>query len=151
MALCAAIAGAVSTVQAANVNVCLHLNSGEKAYFYFEDHPVMTFDGSDMHMTYKGNQLSVHGFSAVHKITFEDKSGIDAAKTTDGTITSNAGVVTLSGFKPGTAVNVADVNGRLLLSDAIATDEHYSLSLDSYAKGVYIVTVGNISYKVTNR
>lgn len=151
MAIAAAMAATgAGSATAADVNVCLHLNGGEKVYFFFEDHPVLTFEGNQMHITYKTDQVSVHDYATVRKITFEDNSGVEQVAGDSGSITSRAGIVTLTGFGAGTAVSVTSAGGQVLLSDTMPGGEPYSIDLNRYAKGMYIITANAISYKVTN-
>lgn len=135
---------------AADVSVCLHLNGGEKVFFSFRDHPVLTFEGNQMHITYKTDQVSAHDYTTVRKITFEDVSGVKEVTEGNGRISSRAGIVTLTGFAAGTAVSVVSVNGQVMLTDTIADGEPYCIDLSGYAKNVYIIRANAISYKVTN-
>ena len=43
------------------------------------------------------------------------------------------------------------VDGNVLLTSGTADDGDYTLSLDGYTPGVYIVTAGDISYKIIIR
>lgn len=142
---------AAGAAAAAEVSVCLHLKSGQKVAFSFLDHPVLTFEGDELHITYKTEQVSVHDYNTVRKITFEDISGTRAVTGDTGSITSRGGTVTLTGFSAGTPVTVVSVNGQVMLSGTIDGDGSCLIDLGSYARNVYIITAGAVSCKVTNR
>ena len=150
-----AIATALATAgagpaTAAEVSVCLHLNSGEKVSFPFLHHPVLTFEGNQLQITYKTSQVSVHDYNTVRKITFDDVSGIRQVADDTGRITSQGGLVTLTGFRAGTTVSVVSVNGQVLLSDTMTGAEPYCIDLSQYSRNVYIITADVVSYKVSN-
>lgn len=149
IAMALATAGSVPAT-AAEVRICLHLNSGESVSFPFLHHPVLTFEGNQLQITYKTSQVSVYDYNTVRKITFEDVSGIRHVAGDTGRITSQGGLVTLTGFSAGTRVSVASVNGQVLLSDTMSGAEPYCIDLSRYSKNVYIITANAVSYKVSN-
>lgn len=132
-------------------NIWLHLKSGEKVIFNFDNHPIMSFDHNNI-MTVKDAKKSVttKAFSLLHKMTFVDASGInDAIVDKDGKIMHvTPADLTLVGFKAGTQVTVTTAAGVTLLSKTIEDESPVDISLGGYAPGVYIVVAGNMSYKI---
>ncbi len=144
-------AASVGIASAADVNVCLHLTTGEKVYFYFEDHPVMSFDGSSVTMTHKDSQVKVLDCAVLRKITFDDNSGVAAVDAPAGTVSARAGVVTLAGFPAGTRVAVVSASGVTVYAGETLSDDITTVDLTAHAPGVYVVTAGSLSCKITNR
>lgn len=147
----AVVAASVGLASAADVNVCLHLTTGEKVYFYFEDHPVMSFDGSSVTMSHKDSQVKVLDCAALHKVTFDDNSGVAAVAAPAGTVSARAGVVTLAGFPAGTCVTVVSASGVAVYTGGTVADDVTTVDLTAHAPGVYIVNAGSLSCKITNR
>lgn len=139
------------TISAASNLVCIHLKSGQKLAFTHENHPMLIFESSSR-ATIKADHKEVSSVetSTLHKITFGDASGIaDAIVDSKGQII-NAGNsdFILLGFDIDTPVTVASLAGIVMTTTTINDSAAFLLSLDGYAKGVYIITVGSTSYKV---
>lgn len=135
----------------ATTPLCLHLTTGEKIVFAFENTPVMSF-GKDNAITIKDakKQITTNAYDKVRKVSFEDPAAIsDALADADGSIVrDNASEFKLVGFKPGTQVVVANVVGQQLDAVTIGNEPVYVISLAAYPAGVYIISTGSISCKV---
>lgn len=146
-----AIAG-VATLQAADISsVCLHLTTGEKLFFAFENQPTMTF-GENNSLVVKDatKSVSTNAFDKLKKITFDSPAGIsDAIVDAEGEISrESADSFTLAGFKEGTVVTVTSVNGICLATVKIENEKPVAISLAGYGNGVYIISAGAVSCKV---
>ncbi|MBQ9667106.1 MAG: T9SS type A sorting domain-containing protein [Bacteroidaceae bacterium] len=92
---------------------------------------------------------------AVTRITLNAKNGgvinsITNVETPDAKVVANGGWLRISGAKAGARVAVYTIGGKML-SAATMNAPEASIDLSTVADGVYIVTVGNKSYKVTKR
>lgn len=92
---------------------------------------------------------------AVTRITLNAKNGgvinsIATVEPPDAKVVANGGWLRISGAKAGARVAVYTIGGKML-SAATMNAPEASIDLSTVADGVYIVTVGNKSYKVTKR
>ena len=92
---------------------------------------------------------------AVTRITLNAKNGgvinsIATIETPDAKVVANGGWLRISGAKAGARVAVYTIGGKML-SAATMNAPEASIDLSTVADGVYIVNVGNKSYKVTKR
>lgn len=149
MALCV-MASAVS-LKAADNSVCLHLTTGEKLVFAFENKPVMTF-GEKNSLVVKDATKSVttNAFDKLQKITFDLPAGLeDAIADANGEISrESVDSFTLAGFKEGTVISIVSINGVCLKTFKIENEKPVTVSLAGYGKGVYIISAGTVSCKV---
>ena len=83
-------------------------------------------------------------------ITIKDKPLFKAVETPDAKVVANGGWLRISGAKAGARVAVYTIGGKML-SAATMNAPEASIDLSTVVDGVYIVTVGNKSYKVTKR
>lgn len=147
--LALACAGAVSAAE--SQNICLHLKTGEKVVMKFDSKTSLSFgDNNAMTLRSAGKVVKVCEFDQLQKVSFGDAAGInDVVSDADGKfVYSTPDDLSLIGFKPGTQVNVVSASGVALLTATIETSEPYIIRLDNYAKGVYIVSAGKLTYKI---
>jgi len=57
-------------------DVCLNFTTGEKIYFSFDSHPVLTIIDSEIKISSAKNEIFIYSMENLHKITFENDSGI---------------------------------------------------------------------------
>lgn len=101
-----------------------------------------------------GKETATYDSGDMHKITFEQNSGIHDLKGDD----SDSGMLTrdgatgirLSGFIAGTQVGVYTTGGLCVRHFSIPDDNSdISIDLEGLNPGIYIVTAGNSSFKIS--
>ena len=128
--------------------VCVTLNSGDKAYFLFDDKPELTFpDGSLQIATANKVDPAYFNIDDVSSVVFEEYSSVDKLKSTGIVVAYSAEGVAFHNIGINSRVSVADINGRIIVS--CVADESYSLSRASFNHGVYIVKINNYVIKIT--
>lgn len=135
-----------------NPTVIIHFVGGEQMELDFADRPNISFNSKNaLKIKSATMSLKVKAFNTVEKITFGGTAGIadspaDAGQRID---IESANNVAFIGFKPGAPIAVISANGTLCREARVDNDARYTLSLDGLAKGVYIITAGNRTCKLT--
>lgn len=119
--------------------------------YVLADRPNVTFDG--MQLFIKSDALDdTHSMADVKTFTFADLSAIaDVAADERRIVFTDAAAVTLEGFAAGTAVSVSDMQGRMVLSTAVAADGTAIIDISQLSAGVYVITADGKSYKILKR
>ena len=81
----------------------------------------------------------------------QDDSGIDELVEDPAAVTFDGGVLVISQLKANATVGIYTTDGRLLQQLKARRSGSYRLSLSQLTPGVYIVKVGNTSYKIMKR
>lgn len=112
--------------------------------------PVITYYGTDLSITGRYLVLLMPLANIVH-YTFEsyDATGIDDVQDDKhASIDIDGDDIFVSGLPEGETAEVYDLQGKLLRRAAVAGDGRLTLSLHSLPTGVYVVKVGQTSYKI---
>lgn len=145
------VAFAAADASAAGNTVCIHLAKGQKLVYTHDNHPMIVFNGGDK-VTIRSDHKEVSSLTleGLHKITFTDPAGIgDAIVDSKGELVKIGDAdFALMGFEEGTPVSVVSLSGTVMQSVSVNDSAAFIVSLDGYAKGVYIIAVGSESYKI---
>lgn len=130
----------------------VYMTNSSKYTYILEEKPSVKF--SDTKLLIEGPQISdTHDISEVDRFSFEQFSSVSEIRNSDEcriTVTDNS--VTVSGLKPGSLVNAADIQGRIVTSLHADAEGTASISTDNLASGIYIITVaGKHSFKFYKR
>lgn len=91
----------------------------------------------------------------VHKYTLDANDQHDASvEEVDENASGfhrNAGSIELYGFKPETRVSVYTVDGVLVCQNIINSDGCITLYTYNWSNGIYLIKIGNTTYKVTKK
>ena len=120
----------------------IHFTTGEQMELDFVDRPTISFNSRNA-LKIKSDNMSVKvkNFNTVTKITFDSQSGVSDAVTATRLINAERGnKVAFLGFKVGTPIMVAAINGTFCRSASVDDESRFELSLDGLSKGVYVVT-----------
>ena len=126
------------------------MKDGTKQTIRLASQPVISFAGSDLNITGIWLNLSLP-LADVVRYTFEtyDATGIDDVKNNKHVRIDFEGEnLFVSGLSEGETTAVYDLQGKLLSSAAVGSDGRLMLSLHSLPTGVYVVKVGQTSYKI---
>ena len=112
--------------------------------------PVISFAGTDLNIT--GHELNLSlPLADVVRYTFEtyDATGIDDVKNNKHVhIDFEGEVLIVSGLSEAETIAVYDLQGKLLSRATVGNDGRLNLSLHSLPTGVYVMKVGQTSYKI---
>ncbi len=133
-------------------DVCLNFTTGEKIYFSFDSHPVLTINDSEIKMSSAENGIFIYSMADLHKITFENGSGVSESPlpgSDSGTISrENREFVAFNGFKAGTRVNIVSASGISMFRGHIPDADTFRINLEKFSPGIYIIKAGSKSYKI---
>lgn len=134
-------------------DVCLNFTTGEKIYFSFDSHPVLTIIDSEIKISSAKNEIFIYSIENLHKITFENDSGISdypLPGDDNGTISrEDSEFIAFNGFKPGTTVDIVSASGVSMFRGHISDDNTFKISLRNFNPGIYIIRAGSKSCKMT--
>lgn len=112
--------------------------------------PVISFAGTDLNIT--GHELNLSlPLADVVRYTFEtyDATSIDDVKNNKHVhIDFEGEVLIVSGLSEAETIAVYDLQGKLLSRATVGNDGRLKLSLHSLPTGVYVMKVGQTSYKI---
>lgn len=129
----------------------LHLNDGSEVKIVLSEALRLNF--TDTHLVATGGQTDVQvekSSIALFQHLYDPASGVDGNVVSGEVMSRSGNTLQFNGLLQGTVVSVFNAAGTLLTSGT-ADDGDYTLSLDGYTPGVYIVTAGDISYKIIIR
>ncbi len=137
----------VSGAQGYNV-LNVHLADGSKVDIKLGTELRITF--TDTHLVATGKDATVEVAKAdIKKMehVFDAEAGIDAAVADASGFVREGDTLSFTDLPAGSRINVYTVGGAQVRS--VAAEGQCSVDLGDLAAGVYIVTVNNMSYKIT--
>lgn len=118
----------------------LHLNSGAKVSYVLADKPVVTYQGSSLHVS-SASLNDEHPIADIDNFTFEKQtSAVGTIGADEIRITVTCEALTIQGLDDGACVTLADIQGRVLAYATADADGLASISTMRYPAGVYIVS-----------
>ena len=125
---------------------------GTKTYFDLAESPKTTFRDNNLVITSESMTIS-YPLEQVLRYTYDLAStgieGIGLEKTV--LISQRGDALTLENLKPGTAVTLYTVDGKLVMAHAAGESRSVTISLSDRPSGVYIVKASNVTYKMLKR
>ena len=114
--------------------------------------PQVTFEGNSLHIVSEKADAT-YNLLDVLNFTYETQSvtGVNELREEPATIDYNNGELVVSGLKANDAVSIYAMDGKLVQQQTASRGGTFRLSLSSLPQGVYIVKVGNITYKIMKR
>ena len=127
--------------------VCVNLTDGSQVKIMMAESLKLSFNEDELVATGIDSDVTVPKANIVN-FTHLAESGVDGLESApDYTIVN--GVMEFNNLPSQSVVAVYDHSGRTMLREM--AEGYYSLSLDRFSKGVYVVTVNNVSYKIINK
>jgi len=123
-----------------------------KTTYMLSDKPQVTFEGNNLHIVSEKADAT-YNLLDVLNFTYETQSvtGVSELREEPATIDYNNGELVVSGLKANNAVSIYAMDGKLVQQQTASRGGTFRLSLSSLPQGVYIVKVGNITYKIMKR
>lgn len=150
--LCLAMAVCTLGASATGYNVLkLHLSDGSEVKIELSEALRLNF--TETHLVATGGKTDVQvekNKIALFQHLYDPTSGVAGNVVPEGGMYRSGNTLHFNGLVGGTVVSVFNAAGAAL-SSGTADGGDYTLSLDGYTPGVYIVTAGDISYKIVIR
>lgn len=139
-------------------HMTVELNSGSKMSFLLDDNPVITFekgkyDIKASKMVVNGNAETTYAIDDVkiYYFTTGDSTPVESVKAKDEILISlTKSTLNINNAKAGEKVTLININGSVVASSVADTNGQSTLDLPQ-TKGVYIVIVGNQSFKIIRK
>ena len=125
---------------------------GTKTYFDLAENPKTTFKDNDLVITSESMTVN-YPLEQVLRYTYELVStGIESISLEKTVRISQRGdALTLENLKPGTAVSLYTVDGKLVMAHAAGDSRSVTISLSDRPSGVYIVKANDVTCKMLKR
>ena len=125
---------------------------GSTQTFELAEQPVVTIAGTNLKVVSNTADVTIP-LNEIVRYTFfkRNATNIEEVGSVKESVDYQDGVLTMDGLTAGSVVNVYAMDGRLVQSATVTQDGTYRHSLSSLARGVYIVKVNNLSYKILKR
>lgn len=141
----------IAIAEDADSRLVVWRSDGSKIVYSLSEHPKTTFTSEGVVIT--TNTVSItYPLPQIVKYTYECiSSGIESVTNEDEVLVSQDGYnFRFCNLKENTPVQVYSVNGSLISAQK-NKGRHFTISLGDHANGVYIIKVGDTSYKVIKR
>ena len=135
------------SAMAAPDRVRVNLTSGETLEISFTDQPEITFLADGIKVTSTSSEPVTYEFDEVEYIDFAETSDVEKVETSAILIANYPSSIEFSNVPEGSGVKLFSLDGRLLYS-AKATGTAV-IEKNRYPHGVYVIVVGNSSFKVS--
>lgn len=132
-------------VAAAYDRLSIHLTDGSKVDVNLCDEMSITFTPTELVATTDGVDVKVSR-SEISHFSHSTTSGISDIEYSGTDFGREGNSIVFSALPENSEISVYNLAGIEVLKTTVGGD--YTLSLDGYAQGVYVVTVNNISYKI---
>lgn len=143
LCICCKLANAESPTHLAITGI-----DGSKITYLLLDEPELKFNGANMVIASKAIKAE-YQLNTVKQITYENDSNsvIDATISEGITYHIKDNILELTNDLTDFTVHIYDTNGRCLINNKIHKSETFSISLNNFNKGIYILEINNHSYK----
>lgn len=149
--LCAFLLGCGMWVHAASSHMIVELSSGDKYSFLLNDKPVITF--SDDLFVVNGNATTSYALSDVKSYYFGDGSGVLSGVMEElsfQVLLAGESTLQINHASANVPIRLVSVKGEVLSS--VNSDHAGSATIElPHTKGVYLIVVGNRSFKVIRK
>lgn len=121
---------------------------GTQVAYDFKEKPIVTFSDNYLVITTEGSQVSYSlrnydHFSFEYEIPTEISS-LDV----NGNISIEDDYLVFPGIKSGTRLKIYTLNGTIIYDKLINNNGNYYLSMSNIPKGMFIVAIGKLIYKL---
>ncbi len=126
-----------------------HLRDNSSTQFLLSNQPKITFEASSLIIS-STSLTKKYSFNEMRSLTFSNSNDPNSIKEvkTEIPFIQNGENLLFQGLPVGTAVNIYTINGALIKSVVSDSDNGTSISLQSVSRGVYLVEIKNITYKL---
>lgn len=143
--LVAAVLGLTAVAQLTHVRV--NPKEGDAVVFSFESQPEITMMTDGIKVTSQTGSPVSFEFEKIANIDFVSSSEVKDAYRTDVNVQVYPDRIEFTNVPEGTTLRVHSLTGQTLRT--VNASGHYTLNKADFAHGVYVVSVGNTTFKVS--
>ena len=127
------------------------MDNGDKVLFDLEERPKTIFVANEIVIT--TDNISVkYPLSKVMRYTYVvSPTSISNTQDEEIKISQRSNVLTFENLKQNTVINVYALDGTLLDTKNASHEKPVNISLANFPKGVYLIKVGETTYKIMKR
>lgn len=127
------------------------MKNGERVLYDLEEQPKTTFADAELVITTSSVSAS-YPLSQVLRYTYElSASGVESVKENDIRISQKGSDLIFEHLKPDAIIRVYSLDGVLFDTKRAVGEQRTTVSLNDHPAGVYLITVGNMTYKMVKR
>lgn len=120
---------------------------GEAVTFMFDAEPEVNFTSTGVSITATGAQPVSFAFDDIESLDFPEINAVQQIDSTQGIkVSCIADAIVISNAPEQSTLEVYSIDGRKIISTVFSGD--FSISRDSFAKGINIIKVNNSAFKI---
>lgn len=133
-------------------SIVLKLKNGETISFALDEQPKLTFSQGNLILS-SNTYESIYKLSDIegYQIKYSDTNSVPSIIEGEQVLRQEAGCIYISGLKSQTAVKVYSTGGVVVCSTIANTDGSATIDLSAQQSGVYVISYGANSIKITKR
>ncbi|MEF9923642.1 MAG: T9SS type A sorting domain-containing protein [Muribaculaceae bacterium] len=140
----------VTARAAVNETLSVHLKDGTSTQFLLNEEPKITFGTTTVKV--QSSHLTMEFEKAnVLKFTYGGSSSVDEIKTESTPFIQQGNKLLFLNLANDCVVTIYNVNGAIVQSPVVVSDNQFEISVADLSAGIYIVKVGSQSYKIITR
>lgn len=121
---------------------------GTQIAYDFKEKPIVTFSDNYLVITSESSQVS-YNLGDYDHFSFENEIPTDISSLdVNGNISIEDDHLVFPGIKSGTRLKIYTLNGTIIYDKQINVNGNYTLSISNMPKGMYIVAIGKLAYKL---
>lgn len=121
---------------------------GTQVAYDFKEKPIVTFSDNYLVITSESSQVS-YNLGDYDHFSFENEIPTDISSLdVNGNISIEDDHLVFPGIKSGTRLKIYTLNGTIIYDKQINVNGNYTLSISNMPKGMYIVAIGKLAYKL---
>lgn len=127
------------------------MKNGERVLYDLEEQPKTTFTGAELVITTNSISTS-YPLTQVLRYTYEQSANsVKSVKEGDVRILQRGDDLIFENLKADAVIKVYSLDGVLLDTNKAVGEKQTTVSLARYLTGVYLIKVGNVTYKMLKR
>lgn len=133
-------------------NLAVWTKDGTKVVYSLSENPKITFTETDLLITTNGVEIN-YALKNMARFVYEksDATGITDLSTNEPSFKFNGEYLLFPALKANSTVSIHNLNGTLAFKKKVTTAGEYAVSLSNLGRGIYIVNVNGLTYKITKR
>jgi len=120
---------------------------GTQVAYDFKEKPIITFSDNYLVITIESSQVS-YSLGNYDHFSFENEIPTEISSLDVNGISIEDDHLVFPDIKAGTHLKICTLNGSIIYDKLIDINGNYSLSISNVPKGIYIVAIGKLSYKL---
>lgn len=133
-------------------NLAVWTKDGTKVVYSLSENPKITFTETDLLITTNGVEIT-YSLENMARFVYEksDATGLTDLCTDETPFNFNGEYLLFPSLKANSIVSIYNLNGTLAFKKGVTTAGEYAFSLSNLGRGVYIVNVNGLTYKIVKR